>query len=397
MRFLGPILFASITATVFGLILFLLTRYLSPQWWRFRAVRWATVLLPAFTALSMTVWGVGFFLKAQPVIRIGSMAAAISAVILFGLIIAMPFSGVLNQIRGWLDRRDRRAAPDDVRAADPARRRFLRATAVGLPVLSVAVGKFGIARSFRDSRVYLRRMRFDRLPRELEGFRILHLTDSHLGILRFLDDLKPVLKKAARHKPDLVLITGDIADDLDLLEPALEMIAASNPPYGCYASLGNHEYSRGIDRVLRIFEGSRVKLLRSEGVTIDVNGTPLHVAGVDDPRRMGGDNSAFLEATVDRAIRGRSQGTFTVLMSHRPEGFRPAADRGVDLTLSGHTHGGQVGFNGRSFWRHFKPESYLWGTYRTGLSQMYLSAGIGHWFPFRLGCPPEAPVIELTS
>jgi predicted MPP superfamily phosphohydrolase len=392
MRFVGPILFASVTATVFGLALFLLTRYLNPQWWRIRAVRWATILLPAFTALSMAVWGLGFYFKAEPVIRLGSMSAAVSVVILFGLIIAMPFSGILNQIRGWLDRRDRRTAPDDGRLPDPARRRLLRATAVGLPVLSVAVGKFGIARSFQDSRVYLRRMRFDRLPGELQGFRILHLTDSHLGILRFLDDLKPVLKKAARYRPDLVLVTGDVADDLDLLKPALEMIAALNPPYGCYASLGNHEYSRGIDRVLRIFEGSRVKLLRSEGVTIDVNGTPIHLAGADDPRRMGRDNTAFLKATVDRAIQGTSPDAFTILMSHRPEGFRPAAEHGVDLTLSGHTHGGQVGFNGRSFWRHFKPGSYLWGTYRIDLS-----AGIGHWFPFRLGCPPEAPVIELTA
>ena len=83
-------------------------------------------------------------------------------------------------------------------------------------------------------------------------------------------------------------------------------------------------------------------------------------------------------------------------MTHRPEGFDPASEMGIELTLSGHTHGGQAGLNGRSLWSAFT-DRYLWGHYAKNGSQMYLSSGIGHWFPFRLGCPTEAPIIELTS
>ena len=78
-----------------------------------------------------------------------------------------------------------------------------------------------------------------------------------------------------------------------------------------------------------------------------------------------------------------------------PEGFDPAAKAGVDLTLSGHTHGGQIGFNGKSAFEPLWPDGYLWGGYRRGASSLYTTAGFGDWFPFRLGCPSEAPLLVL--
>jgi predicted MPP superfamily phosphohydrolase len=83
------------------------------------------------------------------------------------------------------------------------------------------------------------------------------------------------------------------------------------------------------------------------------------------------------------------------MLSHRPAAFDAAAENGVDLTLAGHTHGAQVGLFGRSLLEPLWPEARLWGHYRQGVSQLYTSSGVGHWFPFRLGCPSEAPVIEL--
>ena len=86
---------------------------------------------------------------------------------------------------------------------------------------------------------------------------------------------------------------------------------------------------------------------------------------------------------------------FTILMSHRPEGLNAAAALGIPLTLAGHTHGGQFGWFGRSIFEPWLPHRYLWGKYQKDQSQLYTSAGVGHWFPFRLGCPPEAPIIVL--
>jgi predicted MPP superfamily phosphohydrolase len=86
---------------------------------------------------------------------------------------------------------------------------------------------------------------------------------------------------------------------------------------------------------------------------------------------------------------------FKILMSHRPDAFDYAASQGINLTLAGHTHGGQIGFMGRSLFDSYWADRYLWGEYRQGRSALYTSSGVGHWFPFRLGCPPEAPIIEL--
>ena len=85
------------------------------------------------------------------------------------------------------------------------------------------------------------------------------------------------------------------------------------------------------------------------------------------------------------------------MMSHRTSGFDYSAAQGNDLTLAGHTHGGQIGFNGRSLLTSLNPERYMRGLYERGGSKLYVSAGAGHWFPYRLGCPPEIPTYVLTS
>ena len=88
---------------------------------------------------------------------------------------------------------------------------------------------------------------------------------------------------------------------------------------------------------------------------------------------------------------------FRLLMSHRSLAFDYAAPLGVDLTLAGHNHGVQLGLGGRSLFESWYPDRYLWGHYQKESSQLYTSAGVGHWFPFRLGCPPEAPLLVLEQ
>ena len=86
-----------------------------------------------------------------------------------------------------------------------------------------------------------------------------------------------------------------------------------------------------------------------------------------------------------------------MLLCHRPEGFVPASACGVHLTLAGHTHGGQIGFNGKSAFEPIWRDKYLWGRYSRGESHLYTTSGFGHWFPFRLMCPTEVPILELAS
>lgn len=233
------------------------------------------------------------------------------------------------------------------------------------------------------------------LPESLDGIRILQLSDLHLRHYVTLDDLEDVVRDAEAMKPDLVLVTGDIADDLEMLPGAIELIQGMRAPLGTFACLGNHEYFRGVDAVRRIFDRSPIPLFINQGVRIPVNGDSLYIAGIDDPRSMGAKDLAFYERTIDIALAGAGSQDTIVLMSHRPDAFDYAATQGVELTLSGHTHGGQIGFMGRSVFEPVWPDRYLWGHYDRSGSQLYTTSGMGHWFPFRLGCPQEVPLLVL--
>jgi hypothetical protein len=198
-------------------------------------------------------------------------------------------------------------------------------------------------------------------------------------------------------QPDLIVFTGDIADDLRELGPVLRIASERRPRLGVLGVVGNHEHFRGLPAVRRVFDASPVPLLFNGGTALPVAGSTLHVAGIDDPgvRRLG-DEEHFAR-TIDAALDGAPSDAFHLLLSHRPEGFDVAARRGVHLTLAGHTHGGQVGIGGRSAFEGMTRNRYLWGMYERGPSRLYTSAGFGHWMPVRLGCPREAPLLVLTG
>jgi predicted MPP superfamily phosphohydrolase len=162
--------------------------------------------------------------------------------------------------------------------------------------------------------------------------------------------------------------------------------------------MGNHEYYRGADRVQRIYDRSPVPLLINQGQRIQVGSSALYLSGADDPRQMGWsyDSSRFYRSALESSLGGAASDDFRLMLSHRPGMFDYSAPEKVDLTLAGHTHGGQLGMMGHSAFEMFGDDLYLWGRYQKGDSQLYTSSGVGHWFPFRLGCPAEAPIITLS-
>jgi predicted MPP superfamily phosphohydrolase len=394
---LYPLFFSLIVLAIFSIIEIFLIRILNRVWWKYRSVRWGAYLLPILGMISIIAWFSAMYMNYKLIGRISSIVVSASLVLLLGLTLSLPISGILNFVHRRLEKRKAKKMAEKEEEIDANRRIFLKGAAAALPLMAVATGTTGVARAFQETRVFLLPMTFNNLPASLHGFRILHMTDSHLGIYKFLNDIEDILERAESYKPDLILYTGDIADSLSLLPEVLNLVATLTARYGIYASLGNHEYYRGITGVLRAFDAGPIPLLRSSGTIINVNGTSLYIAGADDPRTLRKDDTEFLKNTVTRALAGAPSDAFVILMSHRPEGFNPAAEKKVNLVLSGHTHGSQVGFGGQSVFTPVMPERYLWGRYEKGQSQMYLSSGIGHWFPFRLGCPPEAPIIELRS
>ena len=413
---------------LFVLFVILMTsvRLIQPTRWSSRPVRIS--ILAAFTAMlsGVALWSIGSALHHVPSILFGARVAYVGILVLGPAILVLPITALINRllirlaaplpfelpVAGGVS-----PVPSRSPAAAPAppalsRRALIHATAASLPAMAAMTGASGLLTSGRRPRLPVIPMRYENLHPDLDGLRILQLSDLHLGACAGLDDLAKGLEAAiAAHHPDLIVVTGDLADDPGLIPGALELIAGAAARHGALASLGNHEYLHDIDVTRPKYEASAIPLLVSAGRTLTIGRAKLFVGGADDPVHMEGDIASMLRPSIERAAAdAEDHADFRLLLCHRPEGFGPAAAVGFDLTLSGHTHGGQIGLFGRSILETLRPGTGWWGTYsrprpdlpsarRTPLagspSRLYTTSGFGHWFPFRVGCPTEMPIIVL--
>jgi len=228
------------------------------------------------------------------------------------------------------------------------------------------------------------------LPEGWRGARIVQLSDLHAGRHVTRERLQAIARRAARLKPDLLVVTGDIVHNSPAFaRQAAEAIASIPTRYGAFACLGNHDFWAGPDAVERELEQAGVCVLRNRGLLLERGGSGLWLCGVDDPW-----NGRF---DLRAALSGRPEGAATVLLSHQPNTWRRAQELGVELQLSGHTHGGQVALlwlhRSLSLARLITP--FVAGLYRAGRSYLYVNRGAGSVMPMvRLGARPE--VTELT-
>lgn len=394
---LFPIIFSTVLILIAGLIQVILFRALNPAWWRKPWIRRFSWCLPLVGLLGIFFWFLGEYTARDWLGYSGAFVAAMVFILEVSLLLSLPISGLIHGVNHLVDRfRRHRPLPPERVAVSESRRLFLKSLAAAAPIVTVASGTGGLLRAFGPVRVDIKPMRYPNLPPDLQGLRVLHLSDTHLRHYVTVRDLETILESVAEHSPDIVCVVGDVSDDLYQLPEALDLISQLRPKYGTYAVLGNHEYFRGIQQVRKIYDASPIPLLVNAGQQVTVGSTPIYVAGIDDPRHMREVDSTFFERSVDNSLTGRTDEAFTILMSHRPNAFDATASRRIPLTLAGHTHGGQIGFLGRSVFEPIWHDQYLWGEYEKNGSRLYTSAGAGHWFPFRLGCPPEAPILELV-
>jgi len=387
------IIFVSIVILIFGVIQLLLLRKLNRVWWEKKWIRRSAWSLPIIGVVSMILVGVGTYRQIGLLSTVAAPLAVVAVVLEIALMFSLPVSGAMHQIERLLSRRREAKYPDAV--PDRNRRIFLKSAAVAVPLVSITSGLTGVRAAYADARIRPMTFRFRDLPPALDGIRILQLSDLHLGHYTSLDNLERILSEAKTHSPDLVLVTGDVSDDLRILPAALDLIHTLYPRLGCFASLGNHEYFRGVAEVKAAYAKSPIPLLVNEHTLVKADGIDFLLGGLDDPVRLSAVEKDFFPRCLNATLEGAPDGTFTVLMSHRPDVFPYAAEHGIHLTLAGHTHGGQIGFDQRSALEEFFPHSYLWGEYAIDASRLYTTCGAGHWFPFRLGCPTEAPLVEL--
>jgi len=393
MKELFPLIFAAFSILAVGVFQILLLKYLNRNWWNRRVIRRAAYALPMAGVVTVALWAVGTIYDKSWLSSPMAVLATLVLVLEVGLMLSLPWSGLVH-LTHRLAVVIGRKRPVKRRVLDSKRRAFLKSSAIILPATTAGLSVAGVAQAVGPVDVRLEKISLPNLPPELEGVRFLHLSDCHLGTYFGLRDLEDVLEQAEALKPDMVLASGDIADDLNQLGPALSMIEQLRPRLGAYATYGNHEYFRGAQQTARIYDKSPVQLLVNQSSSVQDTG--IYVVGLDDPVHMRGGTGDFFRHSVEQAMFRVPIDSLKIMMSHRPVAIEEASQYGVDLVVAGHTHGGQIGWRGRSIFEGAFGAKYLWGHYTVGSSRLYTSAGTGHWFPYRFQCQAEAPVFELT-
>jgi predicted MPP superfamily phosphohydrolase len=233
-----------------------------------------------------------------------------------------------------------------------------------------------------------------RFPRALDGFKLVQLTDVHVGPTIGRAFIEQIVARTNALDPDVVAITGDLVDGpVEELAGAIAPLAGLRARHGVYFVTGNHEYFSGAAPWIAELTRLGIRCLRNERVSIGAGESSFDLAGVDD--RSG---ARFGEPghgeDLQKALAGRDPSRELVLLAHQPRSVFAAEPLGVGLQISGHTHGGQIWpFN--LFVRLQQP--FVAGLHRHGRAQIYVSRGTGYWGPpMRLAAPAEITEIVLA-
>lgn len=233
-------------------------------------------------------------------------------------------------------------------------------------------------------------IRLAKLPQKLDGFKIIHLSDTHHSPFTSLDHIARAVKVANRLKPDMFVLTGDYVSHEDqYIAPVAEVLGKLKAEYGTYACLGNHDHWTNAELVTHLFRGEGIRMLVNEGLRLETAGGAFWIAGLDD--HMAG------TPNMRSAMTGSFPDELKLLLAHNPLALRQAARRGVDLVFSGHTHGGQIKIRDEE--KRILPRRKLSsGLHQRKNTQIYITRGIGTVvLPVRYNCPPEISLIELRS
>jgi len=273
------------------------------------------------------------------------------------------------------------------------RRVFLQAAGAALCITPMAGTAFGIVtrNRFRVSEV---KIPIPNLPKDLDDLRIVQVTDIHLSPFLSEREFARVVDMANETRPHLALVTGDLITRRgDPLDACLRQLARLRAEAGVLGCLGNHEvYARVENYVTTEARRIGIEFLRWQAKVLQFGSARINFAGVDYQKM----HASYLVGAEAMIV----PGALNVLLSHNPDVFPVAAARGYDLTISGHTHGGQVDVEilhehvnvARYFTR------YVRGLYQEGKSSVYVSTGIGTiGAPVRLGAPPEVSLIRLCA
>ena len=233
-------------------------------------------------------------------------------------------------------------------------------------------------------------IRLKRLPKNLDGFRIVHLSDIHHSPFTDLEHISRAVAIANELKPDMFVLTGDfVSHEAEYIAPMAKVLGTLESEFGSYACLGNHDHWTDSELVTNRLRDENINVLINEGFRFSARGASVWLCGVDD----------YMVGLTDlrAALRGSFPDEMKMLLAHNPKTIYRAARASVDLMFSGHTHGGQVRLRDEEK-KILTRRKFASGLYRRKDTQVYITRGIGTVvLPVRFGCPPEISSIELRT
>lgn len=329
----------------------------------------------------------------------------------FGLVMFFWTVDRMTRSAAWVYRKVRNAASSHAAvpipgatASDPPspdRRRLLERAVVALSAAPFMAAGYGLLYGRFNVEVTRHRIRLARLPKAFEGFHIAQLSDIHISPFMPADEIRRCVTLVNELRADLVVLTGDyLADDRQAQGEVVQALSGLRAPYGVFGCLGNHEiYTETEDSITRLFATEGIRILRQERAPIQSGGEMLNLIGIDyQSLRFSTDHSGH---DVDQYLAGNEKlvmpEVVNILLSHNPNTFDRAAELGIDLTLAGHTHGGEFEFIHRGVSLTRIETRYISGWFEKPGGQLYVNRGIGTTgFPIRFGARPEITVLELA-
>ncbi|MCF0155970.1 MAG: metallophosphoesterase [Veillonella sp.] len=275
-----------------------------------------------------------------------------------------------------------------------SRRTLLKGLAVGIPVLAMGGGIWAAKKGQAEVVVNKETFAYPNLPSALKNYKIAQISDVHIGAFIDMGDFDNIVSKVLAEQPNRLVITGDLIDDVERLPALAKRLEVLAPliPDGIDYIYGNHEHFRNYNLVKKVLATTPMRILDNAAQLLFDGDQPVYMAGVNyDMKR----EPAIQKAFLDKAMAQVPEGAFTILLAHHPEFFDLAVERGIPLTLAGHTHGGQIQVADETLVPVGTP--YVKGRYEKDGKFCYVNAGSGHWYPVRINCPREITIIEFAD
>jgi predicted MPP superfamily phosphohydrolase len=281
---------------------------------------------------------------------------------------------------------------------DMTRRRLIKGIAISLPLASIGLSTYGAFYGSKQVEILKHTIILPDLDATLENFKIAQISDVHLGLFFSVHKFRKILERVKGESPDVLVITGDLIDEVRMLDQTVVLLNEYAPafPKGIYFSWGNHEYFKNFTAIKAALEASKVKVLTNTSDLLVEAKKPLYLLGVDYPwTDQAQEQIEKCKEMTAEAMKNVPAESTKVLLSHHPACIDAAYENGIDLTLTGHTHGGQVAVMGQTLLPvRYK---YMRGMYRSNHRYGYVNTGAGSWFPFRIGCPAEVTIFTLKT